>query len=157
VRWELRTKLFLRTSEFLWQEGHTSHATFEDADKFARKMLDVYNDFAMNAGAVPAIVGKKSESEKFAGAHTTYTLEAMMGDTRALQFCTSHNLGDNFARGFGIQYLDTSNALQYVWQTSWGLSTRTIGGIIMTHGDDKGLVMPPLLAHADCHYSDLEE
>lgn len=146
VRWELRTKLFLRTSEFLWQEGHTSHATFGEADQFARKMLDVYLDFAMNAGAVPAIPGKKSESEKFAGAHTTYTLEAMMGDTRALQFCTSHNLGDNFARGFGIQYLDTSNVLQYVWQTSWGLSTRTIGGIIMTHGDDKGLVMPPRIA-----------
>lgn len=146
VRWELRTKLFLRTSEFLWQEGHTSHATFDEADAFSRKMLDVYYDFAVNAAAIPAIPGKKSESEKFAGAHTTYTLEAMMGDTRALQFCTSHNLGDNFARGFGIQYLDQKNELQYVWQTSWGLSTRTIGGIIMVHGDDKGLVMPPRIA-----------
>lgn len=146
VRWELRTKLFLRTSEFLWQEGHTSHATFDDADAFARRMLDVYYDFALNAAAIPAIPGKKSESEKFAGAHTTYTLEAMMGDTRALQFCTSHNLGDNFARGFGIQYLDQKNELQYVWQTSWGLSTRTIGGIIMVHGDDKGLILPPRIA-----------
>ena len=146
VRWEMRTRLFLRTSEFLWQEGHTSHATFEDADAYARRMLDVYYDFAINAAAIPAIPGRKSESEKFAGAHTTYTLEAMMGDTRALQFCTSHHLGDNFARGFGIQYLAQDNTLKYVWQTSWGLSTRTIGGIIMTHGDDKGLIMPPVLA-----------
>lgn len=146
VRWELRTKLFLRTSEFLWQEGHTSHATFEEADRFARKMLDVYRDFAETQAAVPVIAGKKSEAEKFAGAHTTYTLEAMMGDKRALQSCTSHNLGDNFARSFGIQYLDQNNALKYVWQTSWGLSTRFIGGIIMVHGDDKGLVLPPRLA-----------
>ncbi len=146
VRWELRTKLFLRTSEFLWQEGHTSHATFEEADQFARKMLEVYRDFAETQAAVPTIAGKKSESEKFAGAHTTYTLEAMMGDRRALQSCTSHNLGDNFARSFGIQYLDRNNELKYVWQTSWGLSTRFIGGIIMVHGDDKGLVLPPRLA-----------
>ncbi len=146
VRWEMRTKLFIRTSEFLWQEGHTSHATFEEADVFARAMLDVYNDFATNAAAVPTLAGKKSESEKFAGAHTTYTLEPMMGDRRALQFCTSHNLGDNFARGFGIQYLDQNNELKYVWQTSWGLSTRTVGGIIMVHGDDKGLILPPRLA-----------
>lgn len=146
VRWEMRTKLFLRTSEFLWQEGHTSHATIEEADAYARRMLDVYYDFAINAAAIPAIPGRKSESEKFAGAHTTYTLEAMMGDTRALQFCTSHNLGDNFARGFGIQYLAPDNTLKYVWQTSWGLSTRTIGGIIMAHGDDKGLILPPRLA-----------
>ncbi|MBI3538333.1 MAG: proline--tRNA ligase [Chloroflexi bacterium] len=146
VRWELRTKLFIRTSEFLWQEGHTSHATFAQADAFAREMLEVYRDFAENAAAVPVIAGKKSESEKFAGAHTTYTLEPMMGDKRALQFCTSHNLGDNFARGFGIQYLDQSNALQFVWQTSWGLSTRVVGGIIMVHGDDKGLILPPRLA-----------
>lgn len=146
VRWELRTKLFLRTSEFLWQEGHTSHTTIEEADQFARKMLDVYRDFAETQAAVPVLAGKKSEAEKFAGAHTTYTLEAMMGDKRALQSCTSHNLGDNFARGFGIQYLDQNNELKYVWQTSWGLSTRFIGGIIMVHGDDKGLVLPPRLA-----------
>lgn len=146
VRWEMRTKLFLRTSEFLWQEGHTSHATFEEADAFALKMLGVYSDFAMNAAAVPFIAGRKSESEKFAGAHTTYTLEALMGDKRALQSCTSHNLGDNFARGFGIQYLDQNNELKYVWQTSFGLSTRFVGAIIMVHGDDKGLILPPKLA-----------
>jgi prolyl-tRNA synthetase len=146
VRWEMRTKLFLRTSEFLWQEGHTSHATFEEADAFARKMLGVYADFAQNAAAVPFIAGRKSESEKFAGAHTTYTLEALMGDKRVLQSCTSHNLGDNFARGFGIQYLDQNNELKYVWQTSFGLSTRFVGAIIMVHGDDKGLVLPPRLA-----------
>jgi prolyl-tRNA synthetase len=146
VRWELRTKLFLRSSEFLWQEGHTSHASFDDADRYARAMLDVYLDFEVNEAAMAPLAGSKSESEKFAGAHTTYTLEALMGDRRALQSCTSHNLGDNFARAFGIQYLDKNNDLQYVWQTSWGLSTRIIGGIIMTHGDDKGLVMPPRLA-----------
>jgi prolyl-tRNA synthetase len=146
VRWEMRTKLFLRTSEFLWQEGHTSHATFEEADDFALKMLGVYRDMAENAAAVPFIAGRKSESEKFAGAHTTYTLEAMMGDKRALQSCTSHNLGDNFARGFGIQYLDHDNELKYVWQTSFGLSTRFVGAIIMVHGDDKGLVFPPRIA-----------
>ncbi len=146
VRWEMRTKLFLRTSEFLWQEGHTSHATFEEADEFSFKMLGVYLDLAENYAALAPIPGRKSESEKFAGAHTTYTLEAMMGDTRALQSCTSHNLGDNFARGFGIQYLATDNALKYVWQTSFGLSTRFVGAIIMTHGDDQGLVLPPRLA-----------
>ena len=146
VRWELRTKLFLRTSEFLWQEGHTSHATFEEADAFARTMLGAYLDFEVNEAAMSPVAGRKSESEKFAGAHTTYTLEAMMGDRRALQSCTSHNLGDNFAHGFNIQYLDKNNELKYVWQTSWGLSTRVIGGIIMTHGDDKGLIMPPRLA-----------
>ncbi|MGB8644573.1 MAG: proline--tRNA ligase [Anaerolineae bacterium] len=146
-RYELRTRLFLRTSEFLWQEGHTSHATFAEADQFALSILhNAYNDFYENAAAVSAVIGKKSEAEKFPGAHTTYTIEAMMGDTRALQACTSHNLGDNFARAFGIQYLDRSNTLQYVWQTSWGFSTRSVGGIIMVHGDDKGLVMPPRLA-----------
>ncbi len=146
VRWELRTRLFLRSSEFLWQEGHTSHATFEEADRFARAMLQVYQDFEETQAAMSPVAGRKSESEKFAGAHTTYSLEAMMGDRRALQSCTSHNLGDNFARAFGIQYLDSSNELRYVWQTSWGLSTRMIGGIIMTHGDDKGLVLPPRVA-----------
>jgi prolyl-tRNA synthetase len=146
VRWELRTKLFLRTAEFLWQEGHTSHATFEEADRYARDMLSVYQDLQETQAAMAPIAGSKSESEKFAGALTTYTLEPMMGDRRALQSCTSHNLGDNFARAFNIQYLDRDNALQYVWQTSWGLSTRMVGGIIMTHGDDKGLILPPRLA-----------
>lgn len=146
VRWELRTKLFLRTAEFLWQEGHTSHANFEEADSYARTMLRVYQDLQEKQAAMAPIAGRKSESEKFAGALTTYTLEPMMGDRRALQSCTSHNLGDNFARAFGIQYLDRNNELQYVWQTSWGLSTRMVGGIIMTHGDDKGLVLPPRLA-----------
>jgi prolyl-tRNA synthetase len=146
VRWELRTKLFLRTMEFLWQEGHTSHATFEDADQFALTMLRVYQDFYETQAAVPVIAGRKSEAEKFAGAHTTYSLEAMMGDGRALQACTSHNLGDNFARAFNIQYLDRKNELKYVWQTSWGFSTRSVGGIIMVHGDDKGLILPPRIA-----------
>jgi prolyl-tRNA synthetase len=146
VRWELRTKLFLRTAEFLWQEGHTSHATFEDADRYARDMLGVYQDLQETQAAMAPIAGRKSESEKFAGALTTYTLEPMMGDRKALQSCTSHNLGDNFARAFNIQYLDRNNELRYVWQTSWGLSTRMVGGIIMTHGDDKGLVLPPQLA-----------
>jgi prolyl-tRNA synthetase len=146
VRWELRTKLFLRTAEFLWQEGHTSHATFEDADRYARDMLGVYQDLQETQAAMAPIAGRKSDSEKFAGALTTYTLEPMMGDRKALQSCTSHNLGDNFARAFNIQYLDRANELQYVWQTSWGLSTRMVGGIIMTHGDDKGLVLPPRLA-----------
>lgn len=146
VRWELRTRLFLRTTEFLWQEGHTSHQTFEEADRFSRAILDVYQDFEETQAAMAPVPGRKSEAEKFAGAHTTYTLEAMMGDRRALQSCTSHNLGDNFARAFGIQYLDTANQLQYVWQTSWGLSTRVVGGIVMSHGDDQGLKMPPNLA-----------
>ena len=143
VRWELRTKLFLRTSEFLWQEGHTSHATFEEAEEFTLRMLGIYRDFEENAAAVPSMAGRKSDSEKFAGAHTTYSLEALMGDRRALQSCTSHNLGDNFARGFGIQYLDPNNELKYVWRTSFGLSTRFVGAISMVYGDDKGLVMPP--------------
>lgn len=146
VRWELRTRLFLRTAEFLWQEGHTSHATFEEADRYARDMLGVYQDLQETQAAMAPIAGRKSESEKFAGAHTSYTLEPMMGDRRALQSCTSHNLGDNFARAFNIQYLDRNNELQYVWQTSWGFSTRMVGGIIMTHGDDKGLILPPRLA-----------
>lgn len=146
VRWEMRTKLFIRTSEFLWQEGHTSHATFEEADSFALKMLGVYGDLARQALAVPVIAGRKTESEKFAGAHTTYTLEAMMGDRRALQSCTSHNLGDNFARAFGIQYLDRNQELKYVWQSSFGLTTRFIGAVVMVHGDDKGLVLPPHVA-----------
>lgn len=146
-RYELRTRLFLRTSEFLWQEGHTFHATWDEADQYARDILfDAYLDFYTNAAAMPCIAGRKSEREKFAGADITYTVEALMGDRRALQSCTSHNLGHNFAKSFDIRYLDRSNELQYVASASWGLSTRAIGGIIMVHGDDKGLLMPPRIA-----------
>jgi prolyl-tRNA synthetase len=146
VRWELRTKLFLRTLEFYWQEGHTAHATREEAIEETRQMLDVYTDFAVNDAAIPVIPGAKSEAEKFAGADTTYSLEAMMGDRKALQFCTSHFLGQNFAQAFEVKYLDQNGQLQHCWTTSWGLSTRVIGGIIMVHGDDQGLVLPPRLA-----------
>ena len=146
VRWEMRTRLFLRTLEFYWQEGHTAHATAEEAEAETLQMLDVYTDFAINEAAVPVIPGCKSESEKFAGAVRSYTIEAMMGDKKALQAGTSHNLGQNFAKAFDIQYLDENNTLQYCWTTSWGLSTRFIGAIIMTHGDDQGLVLPPRLA-----------
>lgn len=146
VRWELRTRLFLRTAEFLWQEGHTAHATNEEAEEEARLRLDQYREFYEKYAAIPVLAGKKSESEKFPGADTTYTLEALMGDRRALQGCTSHNLGQNFAKVFNTQYLDKGNRLQYVWQTSWGLSTRSIGAIIMAHGDDRGLILPPQLA-----------
>lgn len=146
VRWELRTKLFLRTLEFYWQEGHTAHATEEEALEETLRMLRVYEDFAVNEAAVPVVPGMKTESEKFAGAVRSYTIEAMMGDTKALQAGTSHFLGQNFAKAFDIKYLDQNNQLQYVWTTSWGLSTRFIGAIIMVHGDDKGLVLPPRLA-----------
>src|SRR5580698_2680259 len=146
VRWELRTKLFLRTLEFFWQEGHTAHATAEEGEAETRQMVDVYTDFAVNEAAVPVIPGRKSESEKFAGADTTYSLEAMMGDGKALQFCTSHNLGQNFAKAFEIRYLDKNGTLQHCWTTSWGLSTRVVGAIIMVHGDDQGLILPPRLA-----------
>ncbi len=146
VRWEMRTKLFLRTLEFWWQEGHTAHATLEEAEAETRQMLDVYTDFAVNEAAIPVVPGRKSESERFAGANTTYSIEAMTGDTRALQAGTSHNLGQNFAKSFEIRYLDRNNELQYCWTTSWGLSTRFIGAIIMVHGDDQGLILPPRLA-----------
>jgi prolyl-tRNA synthetase len=146
VRWEMRTKLFLRTLEFYWQEGHTAHATAEEAEQETLQMLDIYADFAINDAAVPVIPGVKTESEKFAGAVRSTTIEAMMGDTRALQSGTSHFLGQNFAKAFDIQYLDWNNELQHVWTTSWGLSTRFVGAIIMTHGDDQGLVLPPKLA-----------
>jgi prolyl-tRNA synthetase len=146
VRWELRTKLFLRTLEFFWQEGHTAHATHQEAEIETRQMVDVYTDFAMNEAAIPVIPGRKSDSEKFAGADVTYSLEAMMGDGKALQFCTSHNLGQNFAKAFEIRYLDQLGALQHCWTTSWGLSTRVVGAIIMVHGDDQGLILPPRLA-----------
>lgn len=146
VRWELRTKLFIRSSEFYWQEGHTAHATEEEAAFETRQMLDVYADFAINDAAIPVIAGEKSESERFAGADRTFTIEAMMGDRRGLQAGTSHNLGQNFAKAFEIRYLDHNNELQNCWTTSWGLSTRFIGAIIMVHGDDQGLVMPPRMA-----------
>jgi len=146
VRWELRTKLFLRTTEFYWQEGHTAHATYEEAEAETLQMLDIYEDFAENEAAVPVYKGLKSEREKFAGALRSYTIEAMMGDLRALQSGTSHNLGDKFARAFEIKYSDQDNQLQYCWTTSWGLSTRFIGAIIMVHGDDQGLILPPRLA-----------
>jgi prolyl-tRNA synthetase len=146
VRWELRTRLFLRTMEFLWQEGHTAHATYEEAQEETLRMLNVYADFAINDAAIPVIPGRKSESEKFAGADTSYSIEAMMGDRRALQAGTSHNLGQNFAKAFDIKYLDRNNELQYCWTTSWGLSTRIVGAIVMVHGDDQGLILPPRLA-----------
>jgi len=146
VRWEMRTKLFLRTLEFFWQEGHTAHATPEEAEEETLRMIDVYRDFAENEAAVPVIVGRKSETERFAGANETYTIEAMMGDGKALQSGTSHNLGRNFAKAFDIKYLDNNGVLQHCWTTSWGLSTRFIGAIIMTHGDDQGLILPPRLA-----------
>src|ERR1700722_11046156 len=146
VRWELRTKLFLRTLEFFWQEGHTAHATLEEAEAETRQMLDIYADFAVNEAAVPVIPGRKSASERFAGADQTYSIEAMMGDGKALQAGTSHNLGQNFAKAFGIRYLDREGALQFCWTTSWGLSTRFIGAIIMVHGDDQGLILLPQLA-----------
>jgi prolyl-tRNA synthetase len=146
VRWEMRTRLFLRTLEFFWQEGHTAHATYDEAQEEVLRMLDVYEDFAINDAAVPVVKGRKSETEKFAGALASYSIEAMMGDKKALQAGTSHMLGQNFAKAFDIKYLDPNNELQYCWTTSWGLSTRVIGAIIMVHGDDQGLKMPPRLA-----------
>jgi prolyl-tRNA synthetase len=146
VRWELRTKLFLRTLEFYWQEGHTAHATREEAEFETRQMLDIYTDFAVNDAAIPVIPGKKSDAEKFAGADVTFSIEAMMGDGKALQAGTSHFLGQNFAQAFEVRYLDQNGQLQHCWTTSWGLSTRFIGAIIMVHGDDQGLILPPKLA-----------
>jgi prolyl-tRNA synthetase len=146
VRWEMRTKLFLRTLEFYWQEGHTAHATAEEAQEETLRMLGVYADFAVEDAAIPVVKGRKSQSEKFAGADNSFSIEAMMGDTKALQAGTSHNLGQNFAKAFEIQYLDKNNLLQHAWTTSWGLSTRFVGAVIMTHGDDQGLILPPRLA-----------
>ncbi len=146
VRWEMRTRLFLRTSEFLWQEGHTAHATETEATNEALQMLDVYAEFAENAAAVSVVKGIKSANERFAGATRTYSIEAMMKDMKALQAGTSHELGQNFSKAFEIQYSDENNNLQYPFQTSWGVSTRLIGMIIMAHGDDKGLQLPPKLA-----------
>ncbi len=146
VRWEKSTRPFLRTSEFLWQEGHTAHRTEEEAEEETRRMLEVYRDFAETELAIPVITGRKTENEKFAGAAKTYCIEALMKDGKALQAGTSHNLGQHFAKVYDIQYLDTDGQLKYVWQTSWGVSTRLIGAIIMTHGDNKGLKLPPRVA-----------
>jgi prolyl-tRNA synthetase len=146
VRWELRTRPFLRTTEFLWQEGHTAHATEHEAEVETRQMLDIYADFAVNDAAIPVIQGRKTDREKFAGAAHTYTIEAMMRDGKALQSGTSHNLGQNFAKAFDIKFVDENNVLQHPWTTSWGLSTRMVGAVVMAHGDDKGLRLPPKLA-----------
>lgn len=146
VRWEKTTRPFLRSMEFLWQEGHTAHATAEDAEERTVQMLNVYGDFCEQVLAIPMIKGKKTDKEKFAGAHSTYTIEALMHDGKALQSGTSHNFGDGFAKAFEIQYTDKDNVLKYVHQTSWGMSTRIIGAIIMVHGDDSGLVLPPRIA-----------
>ncbi|MFQ5825023.1 MAG: proline--tRNA ligase, partial [bacterium] len=146
VRWEMRTRLFLRTLEFLWQEGHTAHATQEEAEEETLKILELYKTFAEEFMAMPVIAGVKSEKERFAGAVRTYTIEGMMQDRRALQAGTSHNLGQNFAKAFDVKFQDEKGELQYVWATSWGVTTRLIGALIMTHSDDRGLVLPPKLA-----------
>lgn len=146
VRWEKNTRPFLRTSEFLWQEGHTAHATFEEAEAETQRMLEVYREFAQNVLAIPVICGRKSEKEKFAGAQATYTIEAMMQDGKALQMGTSHNLSDHFAKAYDIKYLSKDGKLEHCFTTSWGTSTRMIGGLIMVHGDDRGLVLPPRVA-----------
>ena len=146
VRWEMRTRLFLRTAEFLWQEGHTAHATKDEAIAETVKMLEVYADFAENWMAMPVIKGVKTESERFAGAEDTYCIEALMQDGKALQAGTSHFLGQNFAKAFDVKFSDKNNTQDYVWATSWGVSTRLIGGLVMTHSDDEGLVLPPRIA-----------
>ena len=146
VRWEMRTRLFLRTTEFLWQEGHTAHATAEEAEEETRKMIEVYRKLAEEHLAIPVYVGRKTEAEKFAGAVQTYCIEAMMGDKKALQAGTSHYLGQNFAKAFDVKFLNKNNEQEYVYATSWGVSTRLVGGLIMAHGDDKGLILPPKVA-----------
>ena len=147
VRWELRPRLFLRTSEFLWQEGHTAHATEDDGRAYAAQILrDVYRDFMVEVLAIPVFIGRKTPQERFAGAINTITCEAMMGDGKALQMGTSHELGQNFARAFDIGFLDDQGTRQLCWTTSWGVSTRMMGGLIMAHGDDRGLRVPPRLA-----------
>ncbi|MFV0604702.1 MAG: proline--tRNA ligase [Niabella sp.] len=146
VRWEMRTRLFLRTAEFLWQEGHTAHATQEEAIEEARKMLEVYANFAEEFMAVPVLKGVKSESERFAGAIDTYCIEALMQDGKALQAGTSHFLGQNFAKAFDVQFLTKENQLEYVWASSWGVSTRLVGALVMAHSDDQGLILPPKIA-----------
>ncbi|MEO0813932.1 MAG: proline--tRNA ligase, partial [Myxococcota bacterium] len=146
MRWELRTRMFLRTSEFLWQEGHTAHANHQEAKEEVQRMLDVYAEFAEDYMAMPVIKGVKTESEKFAGALASYSIEAMMQDGKALQAGTSHDLGQNFGKAFNVRFQNSEGQMEYVWQTSWGVSTRLIGGLIMTHSDDNGLVLPPKLA-----------
>lgn len=146
VRWEMRTRLFLRTTEFLWQEGHTAHATAEESEIETRKMIEVYRKLAEEHLAIPVYVGRKTDAEKFAGAVHTYCIEAMMGDKKALQAGTSHNLGQNFAKAFDVKFLSKENKQEYVYATSWGVSTRLVGGLIMAHGDDKGLILPPKVA-----------
>ena len=146
IRWEKRTRLFLRTTEFLWQEGHTAHADEEEAEEEARRMLEIYRTFAEDTMALPVLAGYKTDREKFAGALRTYTIEAMMQDRKALQCGTSHNLGQNFARAFDVTFLDRDGERKHVWATSWGVSTRLIGALIMAHSDDRGLVLPPRLA-----------
>jgi prolyl-tRNA synthetase len=146
VRWEKTTRPFLRSREFLWQEGHTAHATAEEAEERTIQMLNLYADFCEEVLAMPVIRGRKTDKEKFAGAEATYTIEALMHDGKALQSGTSHNFGDGFAKAFGIQYANKDNKLEYVHQTSWGMTTRLIGAIIMVHGDDSGLVLPPRIA-----------
>lgn len=146
VRWEMRTRLFLRTAEFLWQEGHTAHATRQEALAEAEQMLHVYADFAENYMAVPVLRGVKSPNERFAGAVETYCIEALMQDGKALQAGTSHFLGQNFAKAFDVKFLNRENKQDYVWATSWGVSTRLMGALVMAHSDDNGLVVPPKLA-----------
>lgn len=146
IRWEMRTRLFLRTSEFLWQEGHTAHATYDEAEEETVKILKIYQKFAEDFLAIPVIPGKKSDAEKFAGALHTYCVEAMMQDRKALQAGTSHNLGQNFAKAFDVQFQDKNGSRSYVYATSWGVSTRLIGALIMAHSDDRGLVLPPRIA-----------
>ena len=146
VRWEKETRPFLRSREFLWQEGHTAHATAEEAEARTQQMLNVYADFCEQVLAIPVVKGRKTDKEKFAGAEATYTIEALMHDGKALQSGTSHNFGDGFAKAFGIQYTDKDNKLKYVHQTSWGMTTRLIGALIMVHGDDSGLLLPPKIA-----------
>jgi prolyl-tRNA synthetase len=147
VRWELRPRIFLRTTEFLWQEGHTAHVTEADANAYALRILhDVYEDFAVNVMGVPVLVGRKTERERFAGAAATYTIEGMMGDGKALQMGTSHELGQNFAKAFDITFQSSTGTTEHAWQTSWGVSTRLVGALVMAHGDDAGLRLPPRLA-----------
>ncbi len=146
VRWELRTRLFLRTTEFLWQEGHTAHATAVEAEEETLRILELYRQLAEDYLAMPVFVGRKTDAQKFAGAVDTYAIEAMMGDKKALQAGTSHFLGQNFAKAFDVQFLNHANQLEYVYATSWGVSTRLVGGVVMTHGDDKGLILPPRIA-----------
>jgi prolyl-tRNA synthetase len=146
VRWEMRTRLFLRTTEFLWQEGHTAHVSEREAEEETRRMLGVYRDFMEGWVAMPVVTGRKTDSERFAGALRTYSCEAMMQDNKALQAGTSHNLGQNFSKAFDLKFQSESGSTEYAWNTSWGVSTRMVGGLVMTHGDDNGLRVPPLLA-----------